>query len=110
KVGPGADEPPLLVIEMGEFDLQHTLTGGSTFTEDFKDQRRAVQHLGAGLTFEVTLLDRRQRSINEQKLDMLFLHLFSECFHMAGAEESRRPDFAHAEDLREYDVQPDGSS
>src|SRR5690606_34275661 len=73
KVGPGPDKPALLIIEMGQLYLQHTLSGSRTFAENFQNQRRPVQHLGAGLLFEITLLDGAERRVDKEEIDVLFL-------------------------------------
>ena len=58
EVGPGADQPPGLIIEMGELDLQPALGGRRPLAEDFEDQPGAVDHLGLGALLQILLLDR----------------------------------------------------
>ena len=58
KVGPGADQPALLIVEMRQFDLQHAFARRRPLAEDLEDQPGAVEHLGAGFLLEIALLDR----------------------------------------------------
>ena len=47
EVGPAAHQPPCLIIEMGELDLQPPFGGRGALAEDLEDQAGAVDHLGA---------------------------------------------------------------
>ena len=67
EVGPAAHQPPRLIIEMGELDLQAPFGGRRPLAENLEDQPGAVDHLGAGLVLEVLLLDRGQRRIDDQQ-------------------------------------------
>ena len=105
KVGPGADQTALLVIEMGEFDLQHTLAGRGALTEDFENQRRAVEDLYADLAFEIALLDGRERRIDDQQFNLSLLGPLGKLLHLPATEIGRRLDFAHAQDFGEHQVE-----
>ena len=109
EVGPGPDQPAALVVEMSQLDLQHALAGAGAVAEDFEDERRAVQHLGAGFGLEVALLDRRQRRVDKQQLDPVRLDARLELLHHTGAKERRRPDFTDPHDLGEDHVHVDGA-
>ena len=58
EVGPAAHQPPRLIIEMGELDLQPPFRGRRPLAEDFEDQPGAVDHLGLGRRLQILLLDR----------------------------------------------------
>ena len=47
QVGPGADQARPFVVQPRQFDLQAALLGPRAATEDFQDQARAVDDLGA---------------------------------------------------------------
>lgn len=54
---------------MCQFNLQRTFPGLCPFTENFKDQRRAVNHFQIKRLFQIALLDRGQGSIDDQQFD-----------------------------------------
>ena len=53
---------------MREFHLQAPLSGTRAGTEDFEDERGAVQDLRLQQIFQVTLLDRRQIDIEQDQV------------------------------------------
>ena len=107
KVGPRADKPALLIVEMGEFDLQNAFTRHRAFAEDFEDQCRTVKHLGAGLGLEIALLHRAEGDIDEQQLDFALLDFLLDLFDMARADEGRRLDLTDFDDFRKHQLHPD---
>jgi hypothetical protein len=109
EVGPGPDQPALLVVEVGQFDLEHALAGGSALAEDFEDQRCAVEHLGAGFLLEIALLDRRKRGVDDQQIDIIFLHPAGKVLDVAAADEGGGFDLAYLDDLGEDDLEIDGA-
>ena len=68
QVGPAAHEPALLVIEMGKLNLQAPFGGCCAFAEDFQDQTGAVDHLAFQTVFQIALLDRSERTIDDDEL------------------------------------------
>ena len=106
EVGPGADQPALLIVEMRQLDLQHAFAGRGALAEDLEDQRRAVEHLGAGLRLEIALLDRRERRVDEQQFDLALLRPASlDLLELPAADEGRGPDLADLDDLGEDDLE-----
>ena len=49
EVGPAADQPAGLIVEMGQFDLQPPFGGRRALAEDLEDQAGAVDDLALGL-------------------------------------------------------------
>ena len=58
EMGPGPDQPALLIDEMGELDLQAPFPRPRPLAEDFEDEPGAVEHLGVPRRFEIALLHR----------------------------------------------------
>ena len=71
QMGPGPHEARFLIIEMGEFDLQHAFGGARAAAEDFEDQAGAVDHLGLEFLLQIALLDRRERAIHHDEVDLV---------------------------------------
>ena len=46
EMGPGPHQPALLIVEMGELDLQAPFPRPRARAEDLEDQAGAVEHLG----------------------------------------------------------------
>src|SRR3954452_4934576 len=73
EMGPGPDQPALLVIEMRKLDLQHALAGMRAPAEDFEDQSDAIEHLGVPRLLEIALLHRRERAIHHHDAGLIGL-------------------------------------
>src|SRR5262245_7759389 len=71
---PRPDQPALLVDEVGKLDLQAPFPRPRAPAEDLEDESGAVQHLGAPCRFEVALLHRRERMIDEDEPDLFGAH------------------------------------
>src|SRR3546814_16003205 len=71
EVGPTPHQPPGLIIEMRQLDLEPPFGGRRALAEDFEDQPGAVDHLGLERGFAVALLDRRQRGLEHAEIGFL---------------------------------------
>src|SRR5690606_21754074 len=73
QVRPRAHETTLLVIEVCEFDLQTPFGSRRTLTEYLEDQTGPVDHLALQRFFQIALLDRRQRAVDDDQLGLVLL-------------------------------------
>ena len=107
EVGPAADQPALLVVEMREFDLQAALRRRRAFTEDFEDQARPVDDLALQPVFEVALLDGAERTVDDDQLGLMQFAVGRDSLDLTGTEQSRWLRLANRQDIGLGDDQPD---
>ena len=89
EMGPAAHQPGLLVVEMRQLHLEHTLARPGPFPEDLQDQARPVEDLGFPGPFEIALLHRRQRAVDDHQTDVALRHLRGDGLDLAAPEERR---------------------
>ena len=109
QVGPGTHQARFLIIEMRELHLQRALGGARAAAEDLEDQAGAVDDLGLELLFEIALLDRRERAVHHDEIDLVGLHALGELGDLALAEIGRGTDFAQGDELEVDDGEIDGA-
>ena len=107
KVRPGADEPALLVVQMGKLDLQPAFLGLRALAEDFEDQPGAVEHLRGPRLFEVALLHGAQRMVDDDELRVVDAGERRDLLHLPAPEQRRRSGLAQRHDERGGNVEPD---
>src|SRR5581483_4362570 len=90
QVRPGAHKPAFLIGEMRELHLQAALAGMRPLPEDFQNQPGAVDDLRVPCLFQIALLHRRERGVDEHESGVMRTHDAGEFFHLALAEISRR--------------------
>src|SRR3546814_10480363 len=90
-----------------KLDLQAALGRRGAFAEDFEDQAGAVDHLRAKRRFEIALLNRAERRIDDDKLDAFRCDIGRDRVDLADAEQGRRPRLAQAQRVDGNDVEPD---
>ena len=95
QVGPGADQPALLIGKMGEFDLQAAFAGGRALAENLQDQAGAVDHLGFQVAFQIALLHGRERAIHDHHVDTQGIDGLAQVFDLARPEPGGRADTIH---------------
>ena len=64
EMGPGANQPAFLIIEMRVLDLQRPFPCARAPAEDFQDQAGAIDDLRVPGLFQIALLHRRNRAIH----------------------------------------------
>src|SRR5690606_21277348 len=89
KVGPGPDQTTLLVIQMRQIDLQRAFLGGGTAAENLEDQASTVDDLGVQFFFEIALLHRRQRMIDDDEAGILLVEKRLDFLDLAGSHQGR---------------------
>ena len=71
QMGPGPHQPAALIVQMRQLDLQRALPRLGAAAENFQDQSGAVEHFCVPGLLEIALLDRRQRAIHHDQLDVV---------------------------------------
>src|SRR5690606_37377924 len=107
KVRPGPDQAAALIGKLRQFDLKLALARPCPFAEDLENEPRAVDHLAVPGAFEIALLDRRERRIDDDKTDLLGGNQLAKGFDSAAAEESRRPPMAEPDDFPMHHLEVD---
>jgi hypothetical protein len=105
KVGPGAHQPRALVAERGKLHLQHTFAGARAVGKDLQDQAGAVQKLAAPGLFEVALLHRRHRTVDQDKADPVGFDPGLQLVDLARPEQHARLRARQAHDVGRHDLQ-----
>jgi hypothetical protein len=82
---PGAHQAGPLIGQRRQFDLQSAFMGAGPRAENFKDQARPVDDLGLPAPFEIALLHRAQRSVDDDERYVVFVDQLAEVFDSAAA-------------------------
>ena len=92
---------------MRELDLEPPLRRGRALAEDFEDQPGAVDDLGPDLVFQVLLLDRGQRRVDDDQPRALFARNAGDFLRLPLADQRRRPNRADTIGARRGDDDAD---
>jgi hypothetical protein len=92
---------------MGKLDLQAALGGSGALAEYLKNEPRAVDHLGFSRCFEISLLDRRDRRVNDDELGLSRRRRLPNRLNLARSEQGRGFGRANAEGQLLLDLDPD---
>src|SRR5439155_11822218 len=106
KMGPGAHQPALLIGQMRVLDLQRTLAGVRAPAEDFENEPGAVEHLCAPSFFQIALLHRRERAIDDHDAGLGAFDQAGDLLDLALADEGGGADVAdrHNTGLHHFEV------
>ena len=91
KVGPGTDKAGSLVFQMRQFDLHRAFARLRPVAEDLKDQPGTVKDLDLPRLFQVLLLLRRDRAIDDHQFYLGALQDLAKLIDLARAEQPARP-------------------
>ena len=95
KMRPASHQPPRLIIEMSDFNLQSPLGTHGAFAEYFEDKASPVYHFGVQGFFQIVLLHRREHAIHDDDINLMRVDTCRQGFNLARAEKSGwfgRPD------------------
>ena len=106
EVRPGAHQSRPLIAERCHLDLEHAFARGGAVGEDLEDQSRPVEELHLPFAFEVPLLHRRHRPVDEHQFDLVGRDALAQFGHLAGPEELPRLRLREPHDLGADDLQP----
>ena len=109
QMGPGPHQAGALIVEMRQLDLQRAFARGRPLAEDVQDQAGAVDHLAGPGAFQVALLHRRQRGIDDRRRVTSCSAIASPCVATWPCAEQRRGAAgAQRQDRGVHDHEPDG--
>ncbi len=109
EMGPGADQPAFLIVEMGVLDLQRAFPRARAPAEDFQDQPGAVNDLCAPGLFEIALLHRRDRAIHHHHGCGKTLNETGKFIDLAGADISGGLDAVERDQPLLHHIEVDGA-
>ena len=81
--------------------------GARPRAENFEDQAGPVDDLGLPAPFEIALLHRAQRGVDDDEPDLVFADQSAEVFDCAAAEQGARARARDAGDLGAHDIEAD---
>ncbi len=85
---------------MRQLNLQAPFGGRRTFTENLEDQSSTIDHLALQFVFKIALLDRGERTVDNDQLSFVLLAPHRDILHLTGAEQRVGLHLADREDRR----------
>jgi len=104
-MGPGPHQPRALIGQRRHLHLQHALAGGGPVAENLQNQAGPVEDLHLPELFEVALLHRAERAIDQHQLGLGRLYRGAQLLAFALAEQLARVGLAQAHDLGAHHLQ-----
>ena len=108
EMGPALHQPRALIGEMGQLDLQAPFARPGPLAEDFQDERRAVEHLGAPGLLQIALLHRREAGIDDDDFGFKGRAKRFDLIGLARPDQRRRHGAGDRRNHRMRDFKPDG--
>ena len=108
EMGPRPDQPRALVRQRRQLDLQPAFMGARPRAENFEDQAGAVDDLGLPAPFEIALLHRAQRAVDDDEPDLVFADQPAQILDGPAAEQAAGARPRDPGDLGAHDVEVDG--
>ncbi len=105
---PGAHQPAFLIGQPRQLHLQPPGLALRALAENFEDEPGAVEDLGVPGLFEVALLDRRQRVVDDDDLCLFRAHNGADLLNLARAEQGRGTRLRQRHRSGEANLKPDG--
>ena len=90
KVGPAAHKARRHVLQLGQLDLQLAFVRAGALGEDVEDEPGAVDDAALGIFFQIALLHRRERVIDQDQVGVERGALRLEFLGLAAADEELR--------------------
>ena len=86
-MGPAAHQSRRQVLKLGQLHLQFTFVGARPLGEDIQNQAGAIQHSAFEQLFQITLLHRTQRMVEQHHIRLFPLHAGAHFLGLAGADK-----------------------
>ncbi len=90
EMGPRADQPRLLISQMGQLDLERAFPRSRPTAENLQDQSGPIDNFCRKGLFEIALLNRRKGAIHDDKINVFRARLIGNLGDFAFAQEGRR--------------------
>ena len=86
-MGPAAHQAGALIGEMGQLHLQTPFSGAGSLAENFENERRAVEHLGAPGFLQIALLHRGDGGVDDDHFGFDRIANRFDLFDLAGPDQ-----------------------
>ena len=109
-MGPASHEPPRLIVEMGNFNLQSPFGARRPLAEYLENKARPVYHFGMQRFFQVILLYRGEHAIDDDHINLMRVDARLQSFNLSRAKQRCRPGGPDAERCAVQHVEANGRS
>ena len=104
KVGPSADQTGTLIGQMRHLNLQNTLTSARPVAENLKDKTRAIKQFHAPCFFEVTLLNGRNGTVDQDQLNVIVFEHDAQFFDFTFTKKHARMNFGKRDNCPAFHI------
>ena len=106
-MGPAPHQTPRLIVQMRQLHLQPPLRTRRPLAENLEDEPGAINHLRLGRGFQIALLDRGQRTVDDQQFGVMRAQPAGNALHLSAAEQCRWLRTANVQCNRVDHINPD---